>query len=147
MKKLQLMWVRRVNALFLSQQRTWSALLMKWYCSLAVWADTGSGPEVSGRAVSHRSVQLADSGRSDWQAARGSVFVYLFLSQFVLETCNLMLFLFVSTVYPGSKFPFYSCLNEKHPEDVTVDWLPSRYEWSTTLCCVFWWNLYWFCYP
>lgn len=49
------------------------------------------------------------------------MFVYLFLSQFVLETCNLMLFLFVSTVYPGSKFPFYSCLNEKHPEDVTVD--------------------------
>lgn len=77
-KKPRLMWVRRTaDDHFSPQQCTWSALFMK-ICSLVVWADTRSGPEVSGRVVSHRSVQLADSGRPDWQAARGSVSVHVY---------------------------------------------------------------------
>lgn len=82
-----------VDAYFLTQQCTRSALFMKICCSLVVWADTRPGPEVSGWAVSHRSVQLADSGRPDWQAARGSVSVCVYC-QFLLEDCIFMQILF-----------------------------------------------------
>lgn len=95
-----------VDAYFLQQQCTGSALLMKICCSLVVWADTRSGPEVSGWAVSHRSVQLADSGRPDWQAARGSVSVHVGFFSVFIEIKNAVLI--VHIFYLDTCSIFYS---------------------------------------
>lgn len=69
------------NAYFFQQHFEWSLLLFflkKNICSIIVWADARSGPEVSWWAVSHRFVQLADPGWSYWQAARGELFLLVF---------------------------------------------------------------------
>lgn len=55
----------------------WSAFLMRTCHCPVVWAGARLGPEVPGRAVSHRPVQLVDPGWPDGQAAGGNATMFL----------------------------------------------------------------------